>query len=535
MGRVECVHRVVEVVIHFLHFRSETRRSRRAFFLLLLPVHLHQPLEPFTTLSRLPATLPGAVRSSRPAISFVFFLPTTLSLLLLTRTMASRPSASALELSVTLSAGPLLPLLPPKPITRSLPPLAPSPPSSIPGWKRDTFILPAAFPRTYKNTTKPPGTPKTTLPKKDDGRIDAKRAFEELVNGQVEGFREEISLEDKQELQRQEQLSVVVARYRPQRAVKLAQGEKGLTLVFSHANGFYKGASPSSAFKRRILTIFERAEVWEPTLSSLLSTLDANVRALPVQEVWALDCINQGDSAILNDEVLGDVCAFSSLPFPAFCPSADLYDPTVNWGDHGRDVLNFIISYMDSPTLASLPPNPASPVVLAPAPDVPPTLFSLDASTPAPGSTTPTSRTYRDRLIVAIGHSLGGGATAYAATALPSLFSSLIFVDPVLPTPSIDTRSMEVLSTGAIVRKEKWGSRKEALEGFEKKPFFGAWDRKVLEGYVEHGLKAVDGGVALKTTARNEAVRSFLFRSLPVSLPVRSTPCTGAHILYLLS
>ncbi|GAA5877563.1 hypothetical protein JCM8547_007732 [Rhodosporidiobolus lusitaniae] len=381
--------------------------------------------------------------------------------------MAASVESSSYEHNVTLESGSLLPLLPPKPFSRPLPPLPARSSSSrlLPGWTRVTFVLPAAFPRSYEGSIKPPHAPRAAFPPPDEkGRINPKQTFEALVKPQVDGFKQSVSLEDARELKAQEQLAVVVNRYRPEKQEK-REGEKALTLVFSHANGFYK-------------------EVWEPTLSSLLDRLETDGKALPVEEVWALDCINQGDSAVLNDEVLGDV---------------------FNWADHGRDLLNFIISYIDSPTLSS-PSSSSTPAVLSPASSVPSALFSLDTTPPPPGLSPPTSRTYRNRLIVAIGHSLGGGATAYASTALPSLFSSVIFVDPVLPTPDIQTRAMEKLTTGALVRREKWKSREEAMKGFTKKPFFAAWDRGVLEGYVEHGLREVSGGVALKMTARNEAL-----------------------------
>lgn len=174
----------------------------------------------------------------------------------------------------------------------------------------------------------------------------------------------------------------------------------------------------------------------------------------------------------------------------------------VNWADHGRDLLNFILSYGDAPA--------SSPGLLNPAPDVPDHLKLLDNGPLLPtGPSVPSARTYRSRLIVAIGHSLGGGATAYAASALPSLFSSLVFVDPVLPDPTVSTRAMTRLTAGALMRRETWKTRDEAREAFVKKPFFQAWDPRVLDGYLEHGLVELEGGgVALKVTARNEAVRT---------------------------
>lgn len=41
-------------------------------------------------------------------------------------------------------------------------------------------------------------------------------------------------------------------------------------------------------------------------------------------------------------------------------------------------------------------------------------------------------------------------------------------------------------------------SREEAYKLFRNSPFFGAWDPKVLELFVDHGLVAEDGGVRLK-------------------------------------
>ncbi|GAA6000046.1 hypothetical protein JCM10207_006028 [Rhodosporidiobolus poonsookiae] len=377
---------------------------------------------------------------------------------------------AVMEHSVQLADGPLLPLLPPKPSSGSLPPLAPRPSTSphLPGWTRDAFVVPAAFPRSYRGSTKRPGQPRAPMPPPGpSGRVDPKKAFETLVKPQVEGFGQAVRIDKPDELEEQEQLQIVVNRYRPERPRR--QGEEpGLTLVFSHANGFYK-------------------EVWEPTLSALVAQLDGNDRSLPVEEIWAIDCINQGESAVLNQDVLGDV---------------------FNWADHGRDLINFIISYLDSPSLSTAtPPASLTPASLAPASNVPATLLALD-NTPftSPGPSTPVKRTYRNRLIVGVGHSLGGGATAYAASALPSVFSSVIFVDPVLVPPDTTSRSMEALTTGALLRKEQWKTREEAKAGFLKKPFFQAWDKSVLEGYVQHGLKEIEGGVALTCTARDEAI-----------------------------
>lgn len=204
------------------------------------------------------------------------------------------------------------------------------------------------------------------------------------------------------------------------------------------------------------------------------------------------------------------------LPFSAWV-LAHLEFLAVYWADNGRDILNLIISYIDSPLHPS--PSPSSEPSLVTPTSVPSTFLSpvadpsttslqlLDTLPPSPGSPIPFSRIFRDRLIVGIGHSLGGAGMAFAATASPSLFSSIIFCDPVLP-PSTTTRQTGRLVKGAVVRRETWKDREEAKEGFLKKPFFRAWDSRVLDKYIQYGLKdTASGEVALKARARDEAVR----------------------------
>jgi len=85
---------------------------------------------------------------------------------------------------------------------------------------------------------------------------------------------------------------------------------------------------------------------------------------------------------------------------------------------------------------------------------------------------------------------------ALAALTYPKLFSSLVLVDPVIVMPKGDIEKeindpnpvIAGLTLGAITRRDTWASREEALEIFKKSPFFGAWDPRVLEIYVEYGI-----------------------------------------------
>ncbi|KIL93095.1 host-specific ak-toxin akt2 [Fusarium avenaceum] len=89
--------------------------------------------------------------------------------------------------------------------------------------------------------------------------------------------------------------------------------------------------------------------------------------------------------------------------------------------------------------------------------------------------------------IVGIGHSMGGSQLAQLALWHPRLLSSLVLIDPILqiPNPSI---SLAGLSTK---RRDIWPSRDGAAEKFKQSKFFQAWDPRVLDLWVKHGLRQV--------------------------------------------
>lgn len=114
----------------------------------------------------------------------------------------------------------------------------------------------------------------------------------------------------------EERLFVAVNRYR-----KVGTGvkkEEGLTMVFAHANGFHKGVftisfklfvaihSSQSTPLRSLPPPIE--EIWEPSLEEIIRQTEAKKNSKQIFEIYALDCINQGDSAILNEATLGNTC-----------------------------------------------------------------------------------------------------------------------------------------------------------------------------------------------------------------------------------
>ncbi|KAM0791474.1 hypothetical protein ACM66B_005927 [Microbotryomycetes sp. NB124-2] len=379
----------------------------------------------------------------------------------------------ALERTAKMLDGPLTPLAAPKPLTRPLPRLVrseaqkrqPFGPTRS-DWTCDTFVVPAAFPRSTKGATVAPSneSARATAAATSAGperrqRPDSLQLYKALLEKQVEGYQEQVTLDDKSELDKQQQLYLAVNRYK--RVKRESSNEPVVTLVFAHANGFHK-------------------EIWEPTMADLLDDLDNRPGARPIQEIWSLDALHQGDSGVLNEAVLGE---------------------TFTWADHGRDIAQFLVSYLDDPTR----PATSSDDMLPPQ-QVDSALLTLDTAKSKPGADKTSARIFRNRLVVGVGHSLGGGGMAYAASAVPSVFSSVIFCDPVI-VPTDVARSVVGLTMGALVRREQWSSKQEAKDGFLKKAFFKKWDSRVLDLYCDAGLKELsDGTVALKCRARDEAL-----------------------------
>ncbi|KLO12491.1 hypothetical protein SCHPADRAFT_921364 [Schizopora paradoxa] len=237
----------------------------------------------------------------------------------------------------------------------------------------------------------------------------------------------------------------VVNRY--SRKGSLPANKTRVTLLLAHANGFPK-------------------ETWEPFLVQLCKKLEG--QDVFVDEAWAIEAVQHGDSCLINQEKLGV-----------------LFD----WSDHSRDLLNFLLRYLPDSS-ASAPPHPVH------LPRLPEEVGLERIKSGLAG-----------RTLIAIGHSFGGCTSTLAAVNAPNLFSSLVLVDPVI-VPQYNDRTSDVLhlARGAVQRRETWSSREEAHTLFRSSPFFGAWDPKVLELYVEHGLAAEDNGVRLKMPGLQESV-----------------------------
>jgi pimeloyl-ACP methyl ester carboxylesterase len=92
------------------------------------------------------------------------------------------------------------------------------------------------------------------------------------------------------------------------------------------------------------------------------------------------------------------------------------------------------------------------------------------------------------RPFVGIGHSMGGNHLTNLALMHPRFFESLILVDPVIARSVARHGSITPAALSAV-RRDRWPSKKAALQSFKKNKFYQVWDPRVLDLWVEYGLR----------------------------------------------
>lgn len=117
------------------------------------------------------------------------------------------------------------------------------------------------------------------------------------------------------------------------------------------------------------------------------------------------------------------------------------------------------------------------------------------------------------RPIVGVGHSMGGAQLlvmalssstfsesnlcirTYLSLLQPRLFHSLVLLDPVIQSESTQSpdkfegRFVPMNTILSTHRRDIWPSRKAAAEGFQRSPFYKAWNPRVLDRWVKYGLR----------------------------------------------
>lgn len=117
----------------------------------------------------------------------------------------------------------------------------------------------------------------------------------------------------------------------------------------------------------------------------------------------------------------------------------ELLGPDPSWWDHGRDLMNVINQFQDEI------PHP----------------------------------------IIAVGHSMGATQLTHLALMHPRLFDALVCIDPVIQIEN-PSRAYAPPST---YRRDTWPSREEAAKKFAESKFYQRWDPRVLEKWIEYGLR----------------------------------------------
>ncbi|KAM5344212.1 hypothetical protein ACJ41O_012749 [Fusarium nematophilum] len=208
-----------------------------------------------------------------------------------------------------------------------------------------------------------------------------------------------------------------------------------VTIIGAHANGFPK--------------------LYEPLWDEIYQR--ATQSGIGIRSIWIADMWNQGQSGVLNEEILGN-------------------DPS--WSDHARDLMALINEKADDM------PQP----------------------------------------IIGIGHSMGGTQLSLLSLSHPRLLQSLVLLDPVIQVPNGSIPP----AISSTPRRDVWPSREAAASRCKGSKFFQSWDPRVLDRWIEYGLRDVptelhpsegtgDERVTL-TTSKHQELFTFLrptYRDVP--------------------
>ncbi|KAI9656741.1 MAG: hypothetical protein M1821_003380 [Bathelium mastoideum] len=112
------------------------------------------------------------------------------------------------------------------------------------------------------------------------------------------------------------------------------------------------------------------------------------------------------------------------------------------------------------------------------------------------------------RPIVGIGHSMGGNNLVNLSLMHPRLLETLILIDPIIQRFASAAGNW-VPAQASSRRRDRWPSRSAAAAAFKKSKFYQKWDPRVMDRWVEHGLRELPTALypevesSLKTTSEN--------------------------------
>lgn len=91
------------------------------------------------------------------------------------------------------------------------------------------------------------------------------------------------------------------------------------------------------------------------------------------------------------------------------------------------------------------------------------------------------------RPMIGIGHSMGGANIVQLSLLHPRLLESIILIDPVISPKMVAVRANPAFASAK--RRDIWPSRTVAAESFKKSKFYQVWDPRVLDLWLEFGLR----------------------------------------------
>jgi hypothetical protein len=161
-------------------------------------------------------------------------------------------------------------------------------------WLVSTHVCPAAWPRTRTGSAvRNPANVQIPLGDKARTLSLAEKLLSSNTNAPI------INIENSESYADEPLLWVCANRYYRRRP----KTKGHLTLVLSHATGLHKEVI-YILFSRRLRVDNVRTQTWEPLLAALFSSRASD----EIAEIWSLDCVNHGDSGIINRPFLGQIC-----------------------------------------------------------------------------------------------------------------------------------------------------------------------------------------------------------------------------------
>lgn len=114
-------------------------------------------------------------------------------------------------------------------------------------------------------------------------------------------------------------------------------------------------------------------------------------------------------------------------------------------------------------------------------------------------------RRHMKRPIVGIAHSMGGNNLINLSVMHPRLFTSLILIDPVIQKGPSNSGNYNP-ARASTNRRDRWPSREAAKAAFKRSKFYQTWDPRVLEKWIEHGLRELPTMIYPDTQANSHTL-----------------------------